>query len=74
MPSIHIRGDNIQIKTLTPVAKVWYNFLCAKLRPNLHLTSVTKDKTILLYAITRDIKFDVEHVIEGGIIESTHGR
>ena len=63
-----------QMKTLTPVAKVWYNFLCAKLKPNLHLTTVTKDKTILLYAITQGIKFDVEHVIERGIIESAHGR
>ena len=61
------------MKTLTPVAKVWYNFLCAKLRPNLHLTTVTKDKTILLYVITQGIKFDVEHVIERGIIESSHG-
>ena len=40
-----------QMKTLTPVAKVWYNFLCAKLRPNIHLSTVTRDKTILLYVI-----------------------
>ena len=62
-----------QMKTLTPVAKVWYNFMCAKLRSNLHLTTVTKGKTILLYAITQAIKFNVQHVIERGIIESTHG-
>ena len=39
-----------QMKTLTHVAKVWYNFTCAKLMPNLHLSMVTRDKTILLYA------------------------
>ena len=38
-----------QMKTLTPVAKVWYNFLCAKVRLTLHLLMVTRDKTILLY-------------------------
>ena len=63
-----------QMKTLTPIVKVWYNFLCAKIKPNLHLTTVTKDKTIFLYAITEGIKFDVEHIIERGLIESTHGR
>ena len=62
-----------QMKTLTPVAKVWYNFMCAKLRPNLHLSMVIKDKTILLYVITQGIKFNVGHVIERGIIELTHG-
>ena len=34
---------------------------------------VTSDKTILLYAITQGIKFDVDHVIEKEIIESTQG-
>ena len=61
------------MKTLTPVAKVWYNFLSAKLKPNLHLSMVTRDKTILLYVINQGIKFDVGHVIHRGIIESTHG-
>ena len=63
-----------QMKTLKIVPKVWYNFLCAKLKPSLHLTTVTKDKTILLYAIVQGIKFDVGHVIESGIIKSTQGR
>ena len=63
-----------QMKTLTLVTKVWYNFLCAKLKPNLHLTTVTKDKTILLYAITHGIKFYVGHVIERTLIDSTQGR
>ena len=63
-----------QIKDPKLVPKVWYNFLCAKLKPSLHMSTVTKDKTILLYAIIQDIRFDVSHVIESGIIESTQGR
>ena len=47
--------------------------MCQTQRPNLHLTTVTKDKIILLYVITQGIKFDVGHVIKRGIIESTHG-
>ena len=59
---------------LTPLAKVWCNFLCVKIKPSLHLSTVTKDKTILLYDMTMGFQFDVETVIERGLIESTHGR
>ena len=59
---------------LTLVAKVWYNFLCAKIKPSLHLSTVTKDKTILLYAVTKGFKFDIETVIERGLIGSTRER
>ena len=63
-----------QMKALKPVLKVWYNFIYATLKPNLHLSTIIRDKTILLYAIVQSIKFDVRNVIERGIIESTHGR
>ena len=53
---------------LTPVAKVWYNFLCVKIKPSLHLSIVTKDKTILLYAMTKGFPFDIGTVIERGLI------
>ena len=42
-----------QIHSLTLVAKVWYKFLCVKIKPSLHLSTVTKDKAILLYAMTK---------------------
>ena len=45
--------------SLTPVAKVWYNFLCVKIKPTLHLSTVTKDKTILLYVMTKGFQFDI---------------
>ena len=63
-----------QMKALNSVSKVWYNFICTTLKPSLHLSTVTRDKTIMLYAIVQGIKFDVGNVIERGIIESTQGR
>ena len=59
-------GDftTFQMHFLTPVAKVWYNFLCVKIKPTLHLSTVTKDKMILLYAMTKGFQFDIGSVIE----------
>ena len=59
---------------LTPVVKVWYNFLYVKTKPSLNVSIVTKDKTILLYAMTKGLQFDIGMVIERGLIETTHGR
>ena len=59
-----------RMHSLRPVAKVLYNFVCVKIKPTLHLSIVTKDKTILLYAITKGFRF----VIEWRLIESTQGR
>ena len=43
-------GDftNFHMHPLTLVAKVWYNFLFVKIKPTVHLSTVTKEKTILL--------------------------
>ena len=37
-------GDltTFQMHSLTPVTKVWYNFLCVKIKPSLHLSTITK--------------------------------
>ena len=59
---------------LTPVEKVWYNFLSSMIKPSLHLSTVTKDKTILMYAMTKGLQFDIGTVIEWGLIEMTHER
>ena len=53
-----------QMHSLTPVAKFLYNFLCVKIKPTLHLSIVMKDKTILLYAMTKGFQFDIGSVIE----------
>ena len=58
-----------QMQSLTPVAKIWYNFLCVKIKPTLHLSTVTKDKMILLYAMTKGFQFDIGTFIERGLIE-----
>ena len=63
-----------KMHSLTPVAKVWYNFSCVRIKPTLHLSTITKDKTILLYAITKGFQFDIRSIIERGLIESTQGR
>ena len=65
---------NFQMHSLTLVAKVWYNFLCVKIKPILHLSTVTKDKTILLYSMTKGFQFNIGSFIERGLIESTQGR
>ena len=65
---------NFQMNSLTSVAKAWYNFLCIKIKPTLHLSTVAKDKTILLYIMTQSFKSDIGSVIERGLIESTQGR
>ena len=69
-------GDftNFHIHYLTPVAKARYNFLCVKIKPTLHLSTVMKDKTIILYTMTQGFKFNIGTVIERGLIESTQGR
>ena len=59
--------------TLTPVAKVWYNFLSVKIKPSFHLSTMTKDKIILLYAMTKGLQSDIGTFIERGLIETTHG-
>ena len=73
-PSFYIRGDDIHDEGTQAVPNVWYNFICATLKPSLHITTMTRDKTILLYVIVQGIKFDVGHVIERGILEYTQGR
>ena len=60
--------------SLTPVAKVSYNFLCVKIKPSLHLSIVTKDRAIVLYAMTNGFQFDIGSIIERGLTESTQGR
>ena len=60
--------------TLMLVEKVWYNFLFVKIKPSLHLSTVTKYKTILLYTMTKGLQFDIGTIIERGLIETTNGR
>ena len=69
-------GDftNFHMHSLTLVDKAWYNFLFIKIKPTMHLSTVTKDKTILLYTMTKGFKFDIESVIKKGLIESTQGQ
>ena len=40
-----------KMKALKPVPKIWYKFICATLKPILHLSTMARDKTILLFVI-----------------------
>ena len=60
----HPSITTFQMHSLTLMAKVWYNFLCVKIKPSLHLSTVTKDRAILLYAMTKGFQFDIGLVIE----------
>ena len=69
-----VDNDSEAYSALKLVPNIWHKFIYATLKPSLHLSTVTRDKAILLYAIVQGIQFDVSHVIEQGIIESTQGR
>lgn len=43
--------------------QVWHAFLCARLIPITHLSNVTKDSAIMLYALAMGFSIDVGKVI-----------
>ena len=57
---------------LTKSAKAWFHFVSAKLRPSKHVAIVLRDRALLIYAIGNGFKFNVGHVIESSIMESTN--
>ena len=73
MPSIDGRVHHIFDDRAHARGEGLYNFLSGKIKPSLHLGTVIKDKTILLYAMTKGLQFDIGMVTEWGLIESTHG-
>ena len=71
---IHVRGDYFLDVGPQTGPEGLVQFICTTLKPSLHLSTVTRDKMILLFVIVQGIKFDEWHVIECGIIESTRGQ
>ncbi|KGN46897.1 hypothetical protein Csa_020731 [Cucumis sativus] len=59
-------GEPIRFKSsnLTVSNQVWHKFICAKLLPVAHTSSVTKERAILLYAIATKRSVDVGKVIQ----------
>ena len=56
------RGD------LTEEAKVWFYFISSILMPYKHLSTVRKEKAILLYALLKGYKINVGKIIEKSIL------
>ena len=56
------RGD------LTEEAKVWFYFISSVLRPSKHLSTVRREKAILLYALLKGYKINVGKIIENSIL------
>ena len=60
---------------LTPMARLWRYFICAKLMPETHYSTVTHEKAELLYSIATRKSMDVGDIIYESIrTASTKGR
>ena len=59
---------------LTPKAWVWFYFISHKVKPSKHVSTMRRDKSILIYAILKDIQFDIGFVIEISILEAISRR
>ena len=54
---------------LKPVPEAWLYFLYVQLMLSLHVSTVQRDKAIMVYAIMQNIKFDLEFVIQNSIMD-----
>ena len=53
---------------------VWFYFMSSRLLPSKHVSTLYKDKTIFLYAILENYKFDVENIIQNSLVEEDVGK
>ena len=59
-------------KDLHPHIKVWHHFICARLRPTMHFSEVTKEQAVLLYGIQMGLKINVGQWIQSNIDQTVH--
>ncbi|PIM97196.1 hypothetical protein CDL12_30335 [Handroanthus impetiginosus] len=59
--------------SLTNEAWDWLRFINARLYPSSHLSEVSKDRAILLYAILTGVPLDIGRYINGAILKSARG-
>ncbi|XP_031266005.1 uncharacterized protein LOC116124425, partial [Pistacia vera] len=52
---------------LTPMARLWQYYICARLMPESHYSTVTREKALLLYSIATRKNIDVGDVIYNSI-------
>ena len=55
---------------LSRYGKAWYSFICATMLPTRHLSDVTKERAILLFAIVTGLNVDIGVLIHDSIIKA----
>ena len=62
------RGD------LTEEAKVWFYFISSVLLPSKHLSTARRNEAILLYALLKGYKINLEKIIENSILSYSRSK
>ena len=62
------RGD------LTKVGKVWFYFVNSMLKPSKHVSTVSQDRAILLYALVKGYALNVGTIMEESILDYVEGK
>ena len=65
--------ESIARGALTEPTNVWLYFLCSVMLPSKHLSTVREKKVVLLYAILKGYKFNVDKIIENSILSYYRG-
>ena len=59
---------------LTEHAKAWFYFMSSKLLPSKHVSTVYRDRAVVLYAILMNFKFNLGNIIKTSLIEGELGK
>ena len=59
--------ESINKGSLMEEAKVWFCFIASVIIPTMHLSTIRKQEALILYALLKGYKFDVEKIIESSI-------
>ena len=59
--------ESIHRGSLTEEAKIWFYFIASVIIPTKHLITIRENEAILLYALLKGYKFDIEKIIETSI-------
>ncbi|PIN14789.1 hypothetical protein CDL12_12578 [Handroanthus impetiginosus] len=71
--NVHNEPVGIPRSSLTNEAWDWLRFINARLYPSSHLSEVSKDRAILLYAILTGVPLNIGRYINGAILKSARG-
>ncbi|PIN21235.1 hypothetical protein CDL12_06066 [Handroanthus impetiginosus] len=71
--NVHNEPVGIPRSSLTNEAWDWLRFINARLYPSSHLSEISKDRAILLYAILTGVPLNIGRYINGAILKSARG-